>query len=479
MNLHQTEQNNSKSIAVANNIENQNNSEQGISLMPPEINFSDLHEQVPELLQFKEDSRKDIPNFLQVWNKNQDITPIQRKQVDKKENSPIQQKTAEDNISNENYGNTNQQENFMIQMQKSFQTDFSDVNIHKNSKTAKNLGALAFTQGNNVHFAPGQFKPDTKQGKELIGHEFAHVVQQRQGKVQPNKQIGKFKINDNSALEKQADEMGKKVANNQFVAINTDETNVSNIIQGVFQEKSNSTAPPIVFITGAEADAAFIELQSSVASELNLSKDPTTGRISYTVINTEKKLSRDAQKLVDAINDLNVEVLIHAEETEVTSTGRTYIGGAFMGNSLVTFETTRLIGKDDRIPSTETKRVANQEINPIILHNIDDYYGSPGSHTLHEVTEAYKGALIANEKKLKNVGPATNTDVNNPESIYYKAHKKATKQKSTINETVYNNLNEEIIAPYSNIPGNKNYPVRVEYSIQKGFIRRRVIMTIP
>ncbi len=90
--------------------------------------------------------------------------------------------------------------------------DISNINIKKDSQQATDVGALAFTQGDSVHFAPGQFKPETKKGQELIGHEFAHVVQQREGKVKANKQIGKFPINDNKNLEKQADEQGKKAA---------------------------------------------------------------------------------------------------------------------------------------------------------------------------------------------------------------------------------------------------------------------------
>lgn len=53
--------------------------------------------------------------------------------------------------------------------------------VHQNSEMAKGAGALAYAQGNDVHFAPGQFKPETQQGRELIGHELAHVAQQREG----------------------------------------------------------------------------------------------------------------------------------------------------------------------------------------------------------------------------------------------------------------------------------------------------------
>src|SRR5690606_27786827 len=64
-----------------------------------------------------------------------------------------------------------------------FGQDFSDVGIQKDSPMASHVNALAFTQGEQIHFAPGQFNPDTEKGKNLIGHEFAHIVQQRSGVV--------------------------------------------------------------------------------------------------------------------------------------------------------------------------------------------------------------------------------------------------------------------------------------------------------
>jgi hypothetical protein len=45
-------------------------------------------------------------------------------------------------------------------MENPFGTDFSDVSIHENSDQATQIGALAYTQGSNVHFAPGQFEPE-------------------------------------------------------------------------------------------------------------------------------------------------------------------------------------------------------------------------------------------------------------------------------------------------------------------------------
>ncbi|MCB0676692.1 MAG: DUF4157 domain-containing protein [Saprospiraceae bacterium] len=97
-------------------------------------------------------------------------------------------------------------------METAMNSDFSDVKIHANSQKAPQVGALAFTQGNQVHFAPGQFKPDTRSGQELLGHELAHVVQQRKGIVKPTTEAAGLPVNDNPHFEREADRLGKKAA---------------------------------------------------------------------------------------------------------------------------------------------------------------------------------------------------------------------------------------------------------------------------
>ncbi|VFQ45330.1 DUF4157 domain-containing protein [Desulfoluna butyratoxydans] len=97
-------------------------------------------------------------------------------------------------------------------MQRSFNTDFSDITVHPSSSKAPALGAQAFTQGHDVHFAPGQFRPDTTSGRELIGHELAHVVQQREGRVSPTCEVSGMPVNDNPGLEAEADALGKRAS---------------------------------------------------------------------------------------------------------------------------------------------------------------------------------------------------------------------------------------------------------------------------
>lgn len=97
-------------------------------------------------------------------------------------------------------------------MEDSFQTDFSSVRVHPDSSKAPEVGALAFTQGTDIHFAPGQFKPDTSSGQQLLGHELTHVVQQAEGRVPVTGEIGGMALNDDASLEHEADVLGAKAA---------------------------------------------------------------------------------------------------------------------------------------------------------------------------------------------------------------------------------------------------------------------------
>ncbi|MBE9215068.1 DUF4157 domain-containing protein [Plectonema cf. radiosum LEGE 06105] len=104
-------------------------------------------------------------------------------------------------------------------MENSFGSSFSDVSIHTDSPQAKSMGALAFTQGNNVHFAPGQYNPQSASGQALLGHELTHVVQQRAGRVAVPQQSKGAPINADPSLETEADNLGAKAAKGEPVQV--------------------------------------------------------------------------------------------------------------------------------------------------------------------------------------------------------------------------------------------------------------------
>jgi hypothetical protein len=66
--------------------------------------------------------------------------------------------------------------------------DFSSVRIHTDAQSgasARALGARAFSVGDDIVFAPGQFAPDTTAGRELIAHELYHVKQDGARRPEP------------------------------------------------------------------------------------------------------------------------------------------------------------------------------------------------------------------------------------------------------------------------------------------------------
>lgn len=65
-------------------------------------------------------------------------------------------------------------------MESRFGSDFSMVRVHADARAdemARHLQARAFTTGNHVFFAAGEFQPDHEPGQHLLAHELTHVVQ--------------------------------------------------------------------------------------------------------------------------------------------------------------------------------------------------------------------------------------------------------------------------------------------------------------
>lgn len=83
-----------------------------------------------------------------------------------------------------------------------------DVKVHYNSNKPAQLNAHAYAQGTDIHVASGQEKH--------VPHEAWHVVQQKQGRVQPTTSVNGAQVNDNVGLETEADVMGAKAAQLQI-----------------------------------------------------------------------------------------------------------------------------------------------------------------------------------------------------------------------------------------------------------------------
>lgn len=76
-----------------------------------------------------------------------------------------------------------------------------DVKVHYNSSKPAQLNAYAYARGTDIHLAAGQEKH--------LPHEAWHVVQQKQGRVNPSIQLRSgVKVNDDPRLESEATRMG-------------------------------------------------------------------------------------------------------------------------------------------------------------------------------------------------------------------------------------------------------------------------------
>ena len=68
------------------------------------------------------------------------------------------------------------------QMESAFGENFGDVRVHTGGAAEKmneEQGARAVTRGRDIYFGRGEYDSSSREGKELLAHELAHVVQQR------------------------------------------------------------------------------------------------------------------------------------------------------------------------------------------------------------------------------------------------------------------------------------------------------------
>lgn len=88
-------------------------------------------------------------------------------------------------------------------MERALGGDFSGIRIHQDD-SPRAYGARAYARGTDLHFAPGEFDPDSAAGQVLIGHELVHVLQQAAGLVAATTTVDGAAVNDDAGLERDA-----------------------------------------------------------------------------------------------------------------------------------------------------------------------------------------------------------------------------------------------------------------------------------
>lgn len=79
-------------------------------------------------------------------------------------------------------------------------TGFSahDLRVYRNSPLPARLGALAISEGSDIHLGPGNDR--------FLNHELGHWVQKKMGRVNVTKMENGVPVNDDPALEREADQ---------------------------------------------------------------------------------------------------------------------------------------------------------------------------------------------------------------------------------------------------------------------------------
>src|ERR1051325_2292420 len=104
-------------------------------------------------------------------------------------------------------------------MESLFGTSFAEVRVHVGPHVTS-IGAQAFTHGNDIHFAAGQYDPVSPAGARMLARQLAHVVQQRAGKVRNPYGTGIAIVQDR-LLDAEAERMSRRVAQ-RYVVVPSD-----------------------------------------------------------------------------------------------------------------------------------------------------------------------------------------------------------------------------------------------------------------
>jgi hypothetical protein len=120
------------------------------------------------------------------------MNPVQAQPEKEEDEEPVQMKP----------NNTGMPDHLKAGVESLSGISMDDVRVHYNSDKPMGFGALAYTQGTDIHVAPGQ--------ERHLAHEAWHVAQQKEGRVEPTGAIGGMPLNDSRPLETEADAMGAK-----------------------------------------------------------------------------------------------------------------------------------------------------------------------------------------------------------------------------------------------------------------------------
>jgi hypothetical protein len=156
-------------------------------------------------------------------------------------------------------------------MEQRFGHDFSRVRVHTDGaahESAHAVGALAYTVGDRMVFAHGQYQPHAASGRRLLAHELTHVVQQGAGVLRRTPDPAALKDFDDRAAKIKKDKVLLKQSFqartqvNEILTITRTRDNALYYIDKLETLLSTPETPP-----GAKAAATSAETKKAADTE--------------------------------------------------------------------------------------------------------------------------------------------------------------------------------------------------------------------
>lgn len=191
--------------------------------------------------------------------------------------------------------------------------------VHYNSSEPKKYVARAFTKNSEIYIAPGE--------ESALPHELAHVYQQKTQSIPVTGKINGEKVNTDSKLEKDADEISKNIDSYipRAIISGKRQTNSNNVIQ--FVPPNEEGLPELTNEESEASKISFALIRQKLSNIIPmLEKHPCltlTGGIASAVfvcwlinrLKERKRIKVEEQKCINIDKMLNEEKIFDDEKT--------------------------------------------------------------------------------------------------------------------------------------------------------------------
>ena len=231
-----------------------------------------------------------------------------------------------------------------------------DVKVHRNSDKPAQLQAHAYAQGTDIHIASGQEKH--------LPHEAWHVVQQKQGRVQPTTMMkAKVPINDEQGLEKEADVMGARALQMKPFSLSNYKTEKSFQRKVIIQREIDTSPSPRLPEYAPNETPSWKEVDEATNAKRNQAMKDDFEAERLEKLNAAPKESSTNQRLESVSSEIidlstSIKKVKEKKAKEEAAEKAKKDEEARMAEAEAALESAKIAEKEARIAAEEATRIA-------------------------------------------------------------------------------------------------------------------------